>query len=483
MRCATLSVAFAALMFAALPLVHAQAIEWNGSTSTDASLGANWDGGIVPGPSDNVGFRNGGSPNAVADLGASNVEWAHVLMNHADAGTTINGTGTITLNTPGAGVNIDVKSFETQGGDRLSTIHPNIVANGVIEARNGHNVVFEGDVTSYTLHSYNNSVFTFNGNYTQTAYDGSEFFTGNHEGSSIVFNGGLNLDRPAFYGDLGIRNGLTVAFGAGVVLTKTGPFETTPGLGTVNLYNQSTVRLDGNNALDANTDLFSRDGGGVGENTLDLNGFSTTLEFIATVPDAGPTSFVVDYGQQSGANTFRWLASHWMPGAYKITNFEVGVDTLELGEIGSFFWTAEDTTTSGGGSPDIEVKKSQITINGIPYAPYDPQKTDVYWTLVDPTVSRAIQIFNAPLYGDFNDDGVVNAADYTVYRDHVGGSSSFLNGNGSGGATVGPADYTLWAQNYGRSNGGSVAIPEPTTLLLALTGLALCGRSRRRASM
>jgi hypothetical protein len=480
MRSATASLAFTALMFATLSVAHAQ-IEWIGGTSNDVLDGTNWDGGLFPGVSDNVVFRNGGASNPIADIGASNVEWAHMLMNHADVGTTINGTGTITLNTPGAGFDISTKSFETQGGDRLSTIHPNIIANGVMEARNGHNVVFEGDVTSYTLHSYNNSVFTFNGTYTQTAYEGSEFFTGNHEGSSIVFNGGLNLDRPAFYGDLGIRNGLTVAFGPDVVLTKTGPFETTPGLGTVNLYNQSTIRLDGDNALDANTDLFSRDGGGIGENTLDLNGFSTTLEFIATVPDAGPTSFVVDYGQQSGPNTFRWLASHWMPGDYKITNFEVGVDTLELGEIGSFFWTAEDTTNSGGGSPDIEVKKSQITINGIPYAPYDPLKTDAYWTLVDPTVSRAIEVFNAPLFGDYNDDGEVNAADYTVYRDNLNGSSSALNGNGSGGATVGPADYQLWAQNYGRSNGGSVAIPEPASLLLALTGVALCGRSRRRA--
>lgn len=82
------------------------------------------------------------------------------------------------------------------------------------------------------------------------------------------------------------------------------------------------------------------------------------------------------------------------------------------------------------------------------------------------------------LPGDFNADGLVDAADYTVYRDNLGGDSAVLNGNGSGAPTVGAADLTLWQATYGSSVGSAVAVPEPTALLLCLGGIALGGRRR-----
>ena len=71
--------------------------------------------------------------------------------------------------------------------------------------------------------------------------------------------------------------------------------------------------------------------------------------------------------------------------------------------------------------------------------------------------------------GDFNADGTVDAADYTVYRDNLGGDSAVLNGNGAGGTTVRHADYALWKQNFGTSGtGSSAAVPEPASLVLML---------------
>jgi len=80
------------------------------------------------------------------------------------------------------------------------------------------------------------------------------------------------------------------------------------------------------------------------------------------------------------------------------------------------------------------------------------------------------------LPGDFNADNIVNAVDYALWRDNLGGDASVLNGNGSGAATVVTADYTLWNQNFGATAGalaapGSVATPEPSSLLLATLGL------------
>lgn len=68
----------------------------------------------------------------------------------------------------------------------------------------------------------------------------------------------------------------------------------------------------------------------------------------------------------------------------------------------------------------------------------------------------------ASLPGDFNADGVVDAADYTVWRDGLG--SAFT-----------PADYDLWRDNYGATTAAaSGTIPEPSSVLLAIVaGLSI----------
>lgn len=73
------------------------------------------------------------------------------------------------------------------------------------------------------------------------------------------------------------------------------------------------------------------------------------------------------------------------------------------------------------------------------------------------------------LAGDFNQDGVINAADYTVWRDNVGGQFE-------------AADYATWAQHYGATlaNPNPTAVPEPgSTALLSAGALWLLVRSAR----
>ncbi|QDU90808.1 hypothetical protein Pla175_42210 [Pirellulimonas nuda] len=82
------------------------------------------------------------------------------------------------------------------------------------------------------------------------------------------------------------------------------------------------------------------------------------------------------------------------------------------------------------------------------------------------------------LSGDFNDDGVVDAADYTVWRDNLGGNEAVLNGNGDGSGTVDPGDYTTWKNGFGNPAVGGAspgsAVPEPAaavSLFVVLGGL------------
>lgn len=91
----------------------------------------------------------------------------------------------------------------------------------------------------------------------------------------------------------------------------------------------------------------------------------------------------------------------------------------------------------------------------------------------------------APLPGDFNSDGTVDAADYTVWRDNFGADETTIGDAGNGDGLVNPADYLIWKDNYGSSIVGASqsmnnAIPEPSGLAInAAWAFALAFRFRR----
>jgi hypothetical protein len=57
------------------------------------------------------------------------------------------------------------------------------------------------------------------------------------------------------------------------------------------------------------------------------------------------------------------------------------------------------------------------------------------------------------LGGDYNSDGIVDAADYTVWRDNLGKPTALPNDTTAG---VGPDDYTRWKANFGQSGGSQI---------------------------
>lgn len=89
--------------------------------------------------------------------------------------------------------------------------------------------------------------------------------------------------------------------------------------------------------------------------------------------------------------------------------------------------------------------------------------------------------------GDYNGNGVVDAADYTLWRDNLGTNNPLQNDDIGG--TIGQAHYAQWKSNFGATGGGGSlaaqsAVPEPTTLVFAgLVAFVGCGatRSIRRA--
>ena len=72
------------------------------------------------------------------------------------------------------------------------------------------------------------------------------------------------------------------------------------------------------------------------------------------------------------------------------------------------------------------------------------------------------------LAGDYSGNGVVDAADYTVWRDSLGQAGSDLPADGTGDGFVYRVDYDYWKTRFGDSAGGSggAAVPEPGTWVI-----------------
>ncbi len=112
--------------------------------------------------------------------------------------------------------------------------------------------------------------------------------------------------------------------------------------------------------------------------------------------------------------------------------------------------------------------------------------------MFDGTLLELVQQYS-PNYsnGDYNNDGIVDAADYTYWRNRIGQHVNLGTGaDGDLSGVIDAGDYDIWKANFGKlvpnvppgAGAGSVAgVPEPTALALLLAALLnalLCCRPR-----
>jgi hypothetical protein len=90
-----------------------------------------------------------------------------------------------------------------------------------------------------------------------------------------------------------------------------------------------------------------------------------------------------------------------------------------------------------------------------------------------------------PLFVSTYPPGVVDAADYPVWRKSFGQIGASLDADGNLNNQVDDGDYTVWRSHFGQQSGNgsgedaNTVVPEPATLAILLTGMLSTSFRRR----
>ena len=138
------------------------------------------------------------------------------------------------------------------------------------------------------------------------------------------------------------------------------------------------------------------------------------------------------------------------------------------------------------------------SLYGLNTGPSPPSPPPTHIVTIDPTTGAvtdigalldsldAIAFQPAPLLpGDYNNNNVVDAGDYVVFRKYF--NTTHVLPNDAIGGTIGTAQFNQWRANFGKPPGSGVSVgtvPEPTALFLLLAGiLATCFRRGKRSRL
>jgi hypothetical protein len=170
------------------------------------------------------------------------------------------------------------------------------------------------------------------------------------------------------------------------------------------------------------------------------------------------------------------------------TNLTASDNTLQLDPVNNptiiGFNTNADIVMAANGIATIDLYG--ITVSHLNW------KTDQFhwnssgYTAMASAIAPVISAALTALPGDYNGDSVVDAADYTTWRDNLGATESVLPaGTGDNSGVVDAGDYTRWKVNFGASNAttaafDSIVVPEPNLIAsLVCLAIAMSGFAHR----
>jgi len=150
------------------------------------------------------------------------------------------------------------------------------------------------------------------------------------------------------------------------------------------------------------------------------------------------------------------------------------------------FLSLDDTIARGPRQPDGSLPSSDF-LRLVSGSNLIDAGTDVGlpYSGVAPDLGAYEVVAPSGLMGDYNNNDVIDAADYTAWRDAMTGGGALTNDPTPG--TVDESDFTYWRAHFGEvlgSGAGSQSaahVPEPSSFWLMLVAAGLLARRRPTA--
>ena len=136
--------------------------------------------------------------------------------------------------------------------------------------------------------------------------------------------------------------------------------------------------------------------------------------------------------------------------------------------------TRTAATGTKGALPNLQASGPTVHISTLPGTPLAGNTSPPCNTRTQSSGrTRSLVDFS----GDYNGDGMVDAADYSVWRDHLGQTFALPNRGTANTGPISAADYDVWKSNFGNhagsGAGAAVGAPEPTSVTILLIGVAI----------
>ena len=446
---------------------------------------------------------------------------------NVDSGTTLNGSPNAaptaaagsagnTLNTSGA-LNVDgAVLFNGGAGGPGSVTSPPIVlfgpggdgaAGGVLNATGG-----PVDLNGSAAMRFDGGAGGSTGG-TAFGGNGGDGGTINISGAAVTLNDSSTLSASGGIGGAGVLVGTG---GAGGALNLNSGSLIQNGSSSVHLLGRDVLLdvsaggtlnlLGGDYTINDNATLDLRAGQGIGSptgETISITGGTFQMNggtvFASTIEHPGAGSFNLDGGalhvedfngtlEQNGGT----LVPGDSPGTTTVTgdyNLTAGTVAIELaglsrgtqhdavlvgGALNLGAGSSLDVTLLNNFSPSLGDSFDVLdfaSVNGTFGAVNLPGLTNGMTWDQSQVHTEGLLLVLSGLAGDYNNDGLVDAADYTVWRDNQNGPAGTLP-NDATGVAIGQPQYDAWRANFGAAFPTAPAvIPEPAAVALLLFGL------------
>jgi hypothetical protein len=143
-------------------------------------------------------------------------------------------------------------------------------------------------------------------------------------------------------------------------------------------------------------------------------------------------------------------------------------------------WLGEPSSNHGWMLINADESAAQ-TFRGFYSRNFNPNNDPTYPDLANyfPRLTVAYDITPGNVVGDYNSDGSVNAADYTVWRDTFGSTTDLRANGDDSNSVIDAADYEVWKHHFDTSFADTAVISEPGVVAWAFV-TALLGISTTR---